>query len=349
MLNNGEFDLEESNPINGEENTDENLERLASKDADDNHDAFTDPSVENVVPVRSSKAPSSLNPDLTSSSKKGTAGSQIQSDSAAGEALSPRRKLAREREKTEKKVVRYVTSPVPYIVVVMLFLMIVMVFIDVMPIASLICLASILMVLVVVLGNHWRNKVIWEMENEYDYYYQPLLAASAFQQINPVTTNKHADSSSTNFMSPAPTTVGYKRDHSKSYRHLRAPSNASMITKDGAHGEEEIQLELSRDCGLDRRHDRQQSQDSSHHSHNSSLHLRVPTQTPPDANTIVGKSKTHELEPLGPMTREDRLDNLNEFFDAMFGSIDYSLLLIFLGTFIVVENMSSTGIPRQIW
>ena len=43
------------------------------------------------------------------------------------------------------------------------------------------------------------------------------------------------------------------------------------------------------------------------------------------------------------------MENLNEFFEELFQSIDYSLLLIFLGTFIVVENMSSTGIPKFLW
>lgn len=30
-------------------------------------------------------------------------------------------------------------------------------------------------------------------------------------------------------------------------------------------------------------------------------------------------------------------------------SIDWNLLLIFLGTFIIVANIDSTGIPRQLW
>lgn len=52
---------------------------------------------------------------------------------------------------------------------------------------------------------------------------------------------------------------------------------------------------------------------------------------------------------LGPITKEDKVDNLNEFFEHLFQSIDYSLLLIFLGTFIVVESMAVTGIPKKIW
>ena len=33
----------------------------------------------------------------------------------------------------------------------------------------------------------------------------------------------------------------------------------------------------------------------------------------------------------------------------MFKSIDYSLLIIFLGTFVVVANMESTHIPKALW
>lgn len=40
---------------------------------------------------------------------------------------------------------------------------------------------------------------------------------------------------------------------------------------------------------------------------------------------------------------------LNEFFEDLFGSVDYALLIIFLGTFIVVGNVESTGIPRYLW
>jgi hypothetical protein len=33
-----------------------------------------------------------------------------------------------------------------------------------------------------------------------------------------------------------------------------------------------------------------------------------------------------------PLTREEKTENINEFFEELFNSIDYSLLLIFLGT-----------------
>ena len=32
-----------------------------------------------------------------------------------------------------------------------------------------------------------------------------------------------------------------------------------------------------------------------------------------------------------PMTKEEKIDNINEFFEELFKSIDYSILLIFMG------------------
>lgn len=55
----------------------------------------------------------------------------------------------------------------------------------------------------------------------------------------------------------------------------------------------------------------------------------------------------HEDAP--PLTAEEKKMNTSLFFDELFDSIDYSLLLIFLGTFIVVENMDSTGLPKKLW
>jgi Na+/H+ antiporter NhaD/arsenite permease-like protein len=61
---------------------------------------------------------------------------------------------------------------------------------------------------------------------------------------------------------------------------------------------------------------------------------------------ILGSDRDESLPPL---TAEEKIANTNEFFEELFDSIDYSLLLIFLGTFVVVENIDSTGIPRRIW
>lgn len=54
-------------------------------------------------------------------------------------------------------------------------------------------------------------------------------------------------------------------------------------------------------------------------------------------------------ETAAPLTSEEKSMNTSLFFDELFDSIDYSLLIIFLGTFIVVENMDSTGLPKKLW
>jgi hypothetical protein len=50
-----------------------------------------------------------------------------------------------------------------------------------------------------------------------------------------------------------------------------------------------------------------------------------------------------------PLTSAEKALDTGLFFDELFGSIDYSLLIIFLGTFIVVENVDSTGLPKKVW
>lgn len=51
----------------------------------------------------------------------------------------------------------------------------------------------------------------------------------------------------------------------------------------------------------------------------------------------------------GSLTFDDKIQKLNEFFESLFTSIDWSLLMIFLGTFVVVANIDSTGIPKKMW
>ena len=43
------------------------------------------------------------------------------------------------------------------------------------------------------------------------------------------------------------------------------------------------------------------------------------------------------------LSSEDKVANLQEFFEELFSSLDYSLLIIFLGLFVVVANMETTG------
>jgi len=119
-----------------------------------------------------------------------------------------------------KKISRIVSSPVPYIVLVLAGMMVALIFVDLISIAGLICIFAVVMVVVTVVGNHWQGKIIWQ-----------------------------------------------------------------------------------------------------------------------DADS----------DPNRELTASEKAINTNEFFEDLFNSIDYSLLLIFLGLFIVVEHLSSTGIPKTIW
>jgi hypothetical protein len=67
-----------------------------------------------------------------------------------------------------------------------------------------------------------------------------------------------------------------------------------------------------------------------------------------DAALVDDDLEKHKLS-RQPLTDEEKIDNTNEFFEGLFNSLDYSLLFIFLGTFIVVANIESTGIPKAIW
>ena len=68
-----------------------------------------------------------------------------------------------------------------------------------------------------------------------------------------------------------------------------------------------------------------------------------------EPNSKTGPSNTNHEEEDAVLSREDKTANLQEFFEEMFGSIDYSLLVIFLGLFVVVAMMESTGVPKFIW
>jgi hypothetical protein len=46
---------------------------------------------------------------------------------------------------------------------------------------------------------------------------------------------------------------------------------------------------------------------------------------------VVESPEKMSNELLLPMTREEKIDNINEFFEELFKSIDYSILLIFMG------------------
>ncbi len=75
--------------------------------------------------------------------------------------MSPRRKRAKDREAVVAKIIHVISSPFPYMVLVLLFAMIVMIFVDVMSITGLVCVSAVVMVVTLVVGNLWRGQEIW--------------------------------------------------------------------------------------------------------------------------------------------------------------------------------------------
>jgi hypothetical protein len=240
-------------------------------------------------------------------------------------------------------------------VLILVALMIVMIFVDVMPISGLICVSAIVMVLCVVVGNHWRNQKVWEEVDD-----EPSVAP-----LVPGGSN-HG--------------VPHRRSHSRASG-AYAPVHKSQPSSGFADSEDPGIVHHSALGGSQHKHQRTASNEVNmvkltHHpsiskdmlstSSRSSEGVSTAAQQQPrgqysvlNASGVGGSGKlaivtSGESPTLPPgdeegLTREEKTDNLNEFFEGLFGSIDYSLLLIFMGTFIVVENMASTGIPKFIW
>lgn len=222
--------------------------------------------------------------------------------------------------------------------------MIIMIFVNVMPIAGVVCIFAILMVVTVVLGNHWQNSEIW-IEDEND-----AVAERAHKRYYHVPHHERSSSivsnASTAIRSTAATVGG-----SGVKRHRRNTSNQSNRSIGSEfHSEAEFSLIHSetknnatdQDKGLDSTNQKEMAR-----TDGSDEYAMVLASSSPQHNHV--SELDNDKESLGPMTREDKIDNLNQFFEELFGSIDYSLLIIFLGLFIVVENMASTGIPKYIW
>ncbi len=227
--------------------------------------------------------------------------------------MSPRRRQAKNRENSIKRVVRVVISPFPYMVLILLAAMIVMIFVNVMPISGLICVSSMVMVIAVVVGNHWQNQKVWEElpedETSSSSTKTATLGGGATVNINH---NAH------------------KRRKSSSSSSLTNYSKLMRTTGDDTENinKTDNKKTMKDDCA-----------DQNNTNGNSIIERD-------DSKLVID---THEGSFHPPLTHEEKTDNLNEFFEGLFHSIDYSLLLIFMGTFIVVENMASTGIPKFVW
>jgi Na+/H+ antiporter NhaD/arsenite permease-like protein len=137
-----------------------------------------------------------------------------------------------------KKVVKVLMVPFPYAMLLLMGIMVALIFVDLISISSLVCLTACVMVVTLVLGNHYRGSNIW---------------------------------------------------------------GTMSVHRPSQHG--------------------------SHSTFSTSAEIDVPFEDDPQIN----------------------IESMNQFFEELFDSIDYNLLLIFLGLFVVVENLDSTGIPKRIW
>lgn len=65
-----------------------------------------------------------------------------------------------------KVVARIISSPAPYIMLILLGVMICMIFVNVMAISGLICVSAIIMILTLTWGNHWKGTSLYADEEE---------------------------------------------------------------------------------------------------------------------------------------------------------------------------------------
>lgn len=145
-----------------------------------------------------------------------------------------------------QQVMKFIITPFPYAMLILMAFMIALIFVDIISIFGLICLTAVIMVVILVLGNHWQGLPIWG-----------------------TTTSNELESLSLLSSSTSPTNQQNNQQNSTTTTHF--------------------------------------------------------------------------------LTAEEKSKNTNEFFEDLFNSLDYNLLFIFLGLFVVVENIDSTGIPNKIW
>lgn len=152
-----------------------------------------------------------------------------------------------------KKVVKVLMVPFPYAMLLLMGVMVALIFVDLISIAGLVCITACVMVVTLVLGNHYRGINIWG-----------------------------------------------------------TMSSAQRSSHGGS------------------RHGGHSPDASGHEGRTTASHCPSDQEKEQDSDAV-------------------NIESMNEFFEELFDSIDYNLLLIFLGLFVVVENLGSTGIPKTIW
>lgn len=217
---------------------------------------------------------------------------------------------SRRREKKSDRspmsnLVHVVSSPFPYMVLILLGIMIVMIFVDVMPIASLICVFAMIMVICVVMGNHWRNQKVWTVYN-------------MDGTIPAATRSRQSSFDKTSIRTLAGQVPPSPRSH---------PIYNTQMSDITPQPDEDFPLSTL-PAGVSSREESGMRQ--------GSQEVAAEAKAPAEEDTLI-------------LSHEEKTANLQEFFEVLFASLDYSLLIIFLGLFVTVANLETTGVPRVLW
>ena len=272
-------------------------------------------------------------------------------ENKAAAVLSPRKRRRKAREQTFKRVVRIVVSPFPYMVLLLLAAMVVMIFVNVMPISGLICVSSLAMVVSVVIGNHWRNQKIWEEDSKTarnrdkknsiyqannDGKVEEIKRRRKNNSENKLISNDKSGGNNGGAESIDVHNSSEQPDECES-----PPKSSQRHHKSLSVGASSKQIynPLKVECEDDDL--RQLVKQANHHQ----LQIDTASCKNDNDNTSIATAEDNDAT----LSRQDKVHNMNLFFEDLFQSIDYSLLLIFMGTFVVVENMASTGIPKFVW
>lgn len=157
--------------------------------------------------------------------------------------------------------------------------------------SALTCISAIVMVVTLVIGNHWRGQHIWgEVED-------------------PATQTKVAEKTMT-------ASISSRIFLDEEQGSFHASADASSDSKGYVIVKEQKEATHRRSLTMN---DAGRNKNSFLKSNSKKLLLTIPEE---QGNHL-----------LLPMTNEEKIDNINEFFEELFNSIDYSILLIFMGMF----------------
>lgn len=164
--------------------------------------------------------------------------------------------------------------------------------------AALTCISAIVMVVALVIGNHWRGQHIW----------------GEVEEVRKRGVNTDQSAASTVKALP-----GQNDEEHGSAAHVVGISEADASNKGYVVVKGQRDFQHRRSLTL-----------------NDAGRTKISFTNKEESEVLVAKlslvlPEEEDLEVMLPMTKEEKIDNINEFFEELFKSIDYSILLIFMG------------------